>query len=71
MSNAKREEATVESSKKATVVQHIHELDKTTKVILGVAVGAVAIGVLGAALVPLKLKVVMPKLGLKLFSGGV
>ena len=42
MSNAKREEGTVESSKKATVVQHIHELDKTTKVILGVAVGAVA-----------------------------
>ncbi len=51
--------------KNRTVVEHVHALDKTTKVMLGLAVGAVAVGVLGAALVPLKLKVMLPKLGLK------
>ena len=58
-----------DNSEKKTSVEHVHRLDTTTKVILGLAVGAVAVGVVGAALVPLKLKLLFPKIGLKSLTG--
>ena len=66
---SEKKETSSQDTGKTTVVEHIHRLDKTTKIMLGLAVGAVAVGVLGAALVPLKLKVAPPKVGIKLFGG--
>ena len=57
------------SDEKKPIIEHVHSLDTTTKVILGVAVVAITVGVLGAALVPLKLKLLLPKIGLKSIAG--
>ena len=61
-------EPSVNESESRSVVERIQRLEKTTKIILGLAVGAVAISVVGAALLPLKLKVALPKLGIKVLS---
>jgi hypothetical protein len=58
----------VNESEEKSVVERIQRLDKTTKIMLGLAVGAVTISVVGAALLPLKLKVALPKLGIKALS---
>ena len=58
-------EPSVNESENKSVVERIQRLEKTTKIMLGLAVGAVAISVVGAALLPLKLKVALPKLGIK------
>ena len=58
-------EPSVNESESRSVVERIQRLEKTTKIMLGLAVGAVAISVVGAALLPLKLKVALPKLGIK------
>jgi hypothetical protein len=61
-------EPSVNESENKSVVERIQRLEKTTKIMLGLAVGAVAISVVGAALLPLKLKVALPKLGIKVLS---
>jgi len=61
-------EPSVNESESKSVVERIQRLEKTTKIILGLAVGAVAISVVGAVLLPLKLKVALPKLGIKVLS---
>ena len=58
-------EPSVNESESKSVVERIQRLEKTTKIILGLAVGAVAISVVGAVLLPLKLKAALPKLGIK------
>jgi hypothetical protein len=58
----------INESEEKSVVERIQRLDKTTKIMLGLAVGAVTISVVGAALLPLKLKVALPKLGIKALS---
>ena len=63
-----KKEPSVNESEKKSVVERIQRLDKTTKIMLGLAVGAVTISVVGAALLPLKLKVALPKLGIKALS---
>ena len=63
-----KKEPSVNESEKKSVVERIQRLDKTTKIKLGLAVGAVTISVVGAALLPLKLKVALPKLGIKALS---
>ena len=61
-------EPSVNESENKSVVERIQRLEKTTKIMLGLAVGAVAISVVGAALLPLKLKVALPQLGIKVLS---
>ena len=61
-------EPSVNESENKSVVERIQRLEKTTKIMLGLAVGAVAISVVGAALLPLKLKGALPKLGIKVLS---
>ena len=63
-----KKEPSVNESEKKSVVERIQRLDKTTKIMLGLAVGAVTISVVGAALLPLKLKVALPKLAIKALS---